>query len=68
MNSKRHNKVTSLWKVVEAMQRKLEREGLDTATVDAAVTQGLAELLSTPAPKPRPSFRPGRPKLAIAKA
>lgn len=39
-------KQTSLWKVVEAMQRKLEGEGLDAATVDRAVTIGLAELLS----------------------
>jgi|GEM_PF-3654549 len=69
MDTKRHNKVTSLWKVVDAMQRQLEREGLDTAMVDAAVTRGLAELLAGPAPErePRPVFR-RRPKLAIVKA
>ena len=35
----------SLWTVIEAMQRRLEREGLDAAVVDAAVTQGIAALL-----------------------
>lgn len=67
---KRPNKVTSLWKVVEAMQRVLEGEGLDDATVDKAVTLGLAELLS---PSYETSTRPAakvngsRPQLAIAK-
>jgi len=68
MKLKRPSKVTSLWKVVEAMQRKLEGEGLDAATVDKAVTHGLAELLhDAPAPAPQ-KLNGRRPKLAIAKA
>ena len=71
MNRKRPHKSTSLWKVVDAKQRRLEGEGLDDATVDKAVTRGLAELLS---PDHRVAARPAakvngrRPKLAIAKA
>jgi len=71
MNPKRPSKVTSLWKVVEAMQRKLEGEGLDAAAIDEVVTRGLAELLS---PNYENSARPAarlngrRPGLAIAKA
>ncbi len=72
MKPKRPSKVTSLWKVVESMQRKLEGEGLDDATVDKAVALGLAELLSpTPAPvaaAAAPKLNGKRPELAIAKA
>ena len=38
-------KVMSLWNVIEAMQRRLEREGLDAAVVDAAVTSGIEHLV-----------------------
>jgi hypothetical protein len=38
-------KTTSLWAVIESMQRRLEGEGLDAAVVDAAVTRGLETLL-----------------------
>ena len=37
--------VTSLWAVIEAMQRRLEGEGLDAEVVDAAVARGLEALL-----------------------
>ncbi len=37
--------VTSLWAVIEAMQRRLEGEGLDADVVDAAVARGLETLL-----------------------
>jgi hypothetical protein len=37
--------VTSLWAVIEAMQRRLEGEGLDADVVDAAVARGLEALL-----------------------
>jgi hypothetical protein len=35
----------SLWTVIEAMQQRLEREGLDAAVVDAAVALGIEALL-----------------------
>ncbi len=35
----------SLWTVIEAMQRRLEREGLDAEVVDAAVTRGIEALI-----------------------
>ena len=41
-------KTISLWAVIEAMQRKLEGEGLDTEVVDLAVTRGLETLLAAP--------------------
>jgi hypothetical protein len=51
--------ITSLWSVIENMQRRLEAEGLDRDVVDAAVTQGLEALLDIAPPRtPRPS-RPG---------
>lgn len=37
--------MTSLFKLVESMQRSLEAEGLDSAVVDVAVTRGLQKLL-----------------------
>lgn len=40
-------KFTSLWAMIESMQRKLEGEGLDEQVVDAAVTRGLETLLQT---------------------
>ena len=46
MARKNSQNSTSLWTVIEAMQRKLEREGLDTAVVDAAVARGLEAILT----------------------
>lgn len=37
----------SLWAVIEGLQRRLEREGLDQAVVDAAVVRRLADLLAS---------------------
>jgi hypothetical protein len=34
-----------LWSIIESLQRRLEREGLNTEVVDAAVTRGIAEIL-----------------------
>jgi hypothetical protein len=39
------NQTTSLWALVEAMQRRLEREGLEAPAVDAEVARGLQSLL-----------------------
>ena len=39
------NRTTSLWAVIESMQRRLEDEGLDREVVDAAVACGLEALL-----------------------
>lgn len=46
-------KTTSLWAVVEGMQRRLEAEGLERDVVDAAVTRGLEALLDISPPPPR---------------
>lgn len=45
----RKNRVTSLFSLVDSMQRRLEAEGLDNDVVDIAVTHGLRTL-----------FRPAR--------
>lgn len=37
--------MTSLFSLIEAMQRRLEAEGLDNNVVDIAVTRGLQALL-----------------------
>lgn len=42
----RKHTVTSLFSLVEAMQRRLEAEGLDNNVVDIAVTRGLQTLLA----------------------
>jgi hypothetical protein len=60
MTPKRKPKVsTSLWTVVESMQRKLEGEGLDDQVVDVAVTRGLVALLG--GHRRRRADRPSRP-------
>lgn len=41
---------TSLWSVIENMQKRLEAEGLDRDVVDAAVTRGLEALLDIAPP------------------
>jgi hypothetical protein len=41
---------TSLWSVIENMQRRLEAEGMDRDVVDAAVTRGLEALLDMAPP------------------
>lgn len=46
MARKNSGNTTSLWTVIESMQRKLEREGLDIAVVDAAVARGLEAILT----------------------
>jgi len=38
----------TLWSVVEALQRRLERRGLKTEVVDAAVTRALTDALLRP--------------------
>jgi hypothetical protein len=43
--SKRARGGLNLWSIIEAMQRRLEREGLNAEVVDAAVTRGIAEIL-----------------------
>lgn len=69
---------TSLWSVIESMQRRLEAEGLDAGVVDVAVTRGLEALLEiappvrtratrrarVPAPRIPTWFR----RIAVAKA
>lgn len=52
---------TSLWAVIEGMQKRLEAEGLDREVVDAAVARGIEALLALPEPRqPAPRPRPGR--------
>ena len=53
------NRTTSLWAVIESMQRRLEAEGLDREVVDAAVARGLEALLEIEArpPSPKPARR-----------
>lgn len=55
------SRITSLWALIEMMQSKLERFGLDEEVVDAAVLLGLEALFgdeSRPhAARPRPSLR-----------
>jgi len=41
---------TTLWSVVEKMQKRLEAEGLDRDVVDAAVARGLEALLDIAPP------------------
>jgi hypothetical protein len=43
--SKRPRGGLNLWSIIEAMQRRLEGEGLNAEVVDAAVTRGIAEIL-----------------------
>ena len=50
MGRKPHQ-TTSLWTVIEEMQRRLEAEGLDRDVVDAAVTRGLEALLDLEPPR-----------------
>jgi hypothetical protein len=41
---------TTLWSVIEKMQKRLEAEGLDRDVVDAAVARGLEALLDIAPP------------------
>jgi hypothetical protein len=43
----RKSKKTSLWKLIEGMQRRLEAAGLDHDVVDVAVTRGLEAWFDT---------------------
>jgi hypothetical protein len=49
---------TSLWSVIETMQRRLEAEGMARDVVDVAVTRGLEALLDLE--PPRLATPPGR--------
>lgn len=42
---------TSLWTVIETMQRRLEAEGMARDVVDVAVTRGLEALLDLEPPR-----------------
>jgi hypothetical protein len=50
----RGNRTTSLWSVIESMQRRLEDQGLDRDVVDIAVARGLEALLDMAPPPARP--------------
>jgi len=43
---RRRNRQTSLWSLIEAMQQRLEAEGLERNVVDVAVTEGLKTLFA----------------------
>jgi hypothetical protein len=51
---------TSLWSVIEKMQRRLEDEGLDRDVVDAAVARGIEALLYIAPPVHREALRAER--------
>jgi len=57
----KQKQTTSLWSVIDKMQRRLEDEGLDRDVVDAAVTTGLQALLDF-APPPRTRSTPLAPR------
>ena len=64
--SRKPRKQTSLWSFIESMQRRLEREGLDTEVVDAAVARRLELLLRE---RYRKQLRsPFLPRLVIGEA
>ncbi|HUS67090.1 MAG TPA: hypothetical protein VMZ28_21280 [Kofleriaceae bacterium] len=42
---------TSLWSVIDSMQRRLEAEGMASDVVDVAVTRGLEALLDLEPPR-----------------
>lgn len=48
---RKNSSITSLWAVIEGMQKRLEAEGLDRDVVDAAVARGIEALLTTPEPR-----------------
>jgi hypothetical protein len=48
---------TSLWTVIETMQRRLEAEGMARDVVDVAVTRGLEALLDLEPPRLPPAAR-----------
>lgn len=60
MGRKPHQ-TTSLWAVIEEMQRRLESEGLDRDVVDAAVARGLEALLDLSPPARRALVERRRP-------
>ena len=68
--AQRTKQTTSLWAVIEGMQRRLEAEGLDKDVVDSAVSQGLQALLDITPPKrrrrPLPRWLVGQSALAKA--
>jgi hypothetical protein len=44
----RTNRRTDLWTVIEVLQRRLERMGLSSDVVDAAITRAVTEALGAP--------------------
>jgi hypothetical protein len=44
--SKRNSGSMSLWSIVEALQRRLERQGLAKDVIDAAVVTALAQAMN----------------------
>jgi hypothetical protein len=59
----RKARITSLWSLIEGMQKRLEAEGLDHDVVDVAVTRGVEAFLDSPAVE---SKRRGRFALWLA--
>ena len=43
---KKRKTTTSLWNIVDLMQRTLEQQGLEAKDIDATVTRGVAGLVS----------------------
>jgi len=44
----RASRRTDLWTLIDVLQRRLERQGLSSEVVDAAVTRALSEALGMP--------------------
>ena len=57
MGTKAPRNTTSLWTVIETMQRRLEAEGMARDVVDVAVTRGLEALLDLEPPRQPPPAR-----------
>lgn len=62
----RAKRTTSLWKLIEGLQRRLEAEGLDHEVVDLAVTRGVEAFLDTVPPIETAHRRHGRFPLWVA--
>lgn len=61
MNRRSKKHVTSLWAVVDAMQRRLENQGLSGEVVDVAVTQRIKSALMGTGPGHGPlNFSPNK--------
>jgi hypothetical protein len=42
---------TDLWSIVDALQRRLERQGLTAEVIDLAITRALSDALGGPGPR-----------------